>query len=200
MKKTIIDHENLSHERTELCEIMAKHGSDKGMGWHNYTLVYNELFKKIKTTADHFFELGIGTINSGASLRGWKEYFKKANIYGADILLETLFTDHRIQTFECDQLDKNSIQKLWSNFKAIKFDVILEDGLHTYEANISFLENSLHMVKDNGYYIIEDVYIPEISKYDEYLKNSNLEFKEYQIVNLFNEGNNRDNVLVIIKK
>ena len=56
------------------------------------------------------------------------------------------------------------------------------------------------MVKDNGYYIIEDVYIPEINKYDEYLKNSSLEFKEYQIVNLFNEGNKHDNVLVIIKK
>lgn len=200
MKSMIIDHENISHERTELCDIMAKHGSDKGSGWHNYTLVYHELFKDIKNSALHIFELGIGTINSGASLKGWKEYFKKANIYGADILYEVLFIEHRIQTFHCDQLNKKSIEKLWSNLNNILFDVILEDGLHTYEANIHFFENSFHKVKDNGLYIIEDVLVSEIDKYKTYFDNCKTKFKAYQIIDLYNPGNKMDNVLIVIKK
>lgn len=196
----IIEPHYINHEPNQLCEIMHSHGSDKAMGWHNYTLVYDELLKPIKSTALNIFELGIGTINSGASLRGWRDYFDKANIYGADILHEALFTDNRIQTFHCDQLSKKSIEALWANFKNTQFDFILEDGLHTYEANISFFEHSIHKLKKGCYYIIEDVLVTEIARYDEYFKNCKLKFEEYQILNLHNPGNNMDNVLVIIKK
>lgn len=196
----IIDPQYISYEPTELCQIMHKHGSDKALGWHNYTLVYNELLHSIKSDALNIFELGIGTINSGASLRGWKEYFDKANVYGADILHEALFIEHRIQTFQCDQLSKKSIDALWDNFKKVQFDFIIEDGLHTYDANISFFENSFHKLKKGCYYIIEDVLVSEIDRYEQYFKNCKLTFNEYQILNLHNPGNNMDNVLVIIKK
>jgi hypothetical protein len=196
----IVNDQLINYDLTDLCKIMSKHGSDKSCGWHNYTLVYDYLFKNIKSNAEHFFELGIGTINSGASLKGWKQYFSKANIYGADILYEVLFTDHRIQTFHCDQLSKSSIEKLWSYFKNTELDVIIEDGLHTYHANICFLENSLHKVKKGGYYIIEDVQVSELHKYESYFQNCKLNFQEHQILNLYNPGNKYDNVLIIIKK
>lgn len=196
----IINQNEIDYSTTELCNIMSNHGSDKSSCVHNYTVVYNEIFKNIKHSATHFFELGIGTINSGASLRGWKEYFEKANIYGADILHEALFTEHRIQTYQCDQLDKKSIDKLWANFKNIKFDVILEDGLHTYEANIHFFENSFSKVKKGGYYIIEDVVDKYTFLYEDYFKNCKIKFEEYQIVKLHNDINPNDNILVIIKK
>jgi hypothetical protein len=142
-----------------------------------------------------------GTINSGASLRGWKEYFDKAHIYGADILEEALFEEDRIDTFLTDQLNTISIQNMWNYFdKKVKFDVILEDGLHTYEANIHFLEQSIHKVKDGGWYIIEDVQVAEIHRYEKYFENCKLKFLEHQILELHNEGNKYDNVLIIIKK
>ena len=47
----IIDMSKLSSELTPLCDIMIAQGSDKGGGWHNYTLVYNELLKGIKNNA-----------------------------------------------------------------------------------------------------------------------------------------------------
>ena len=196
----IIQETDISYDTTELCEIMSKHGSDKSSCVHNYTLIYSELFKNIKASANHFFELGIGTINSGASLRGWKEYFTSANIYGADILDEVLFTEHRIQTYQCDQLDKKSISKLWYKFKDVEFDVILEDGLHTYEANIHFFENSFFKVKKGGYYIIEDIVEKYTFLYEEYFENCKNQFEEYQILKLDNDINPNDNVLVIIKK
>lgn len=196
----IIDVTKLSTELTNLCKIMISNGSDKAGGWHNYTLVYDELFKDVKSNIKNIFELGIGTINSGASLRGWKEYFKKANIYGADIDSKLLFEDEQIKTFQCDQTSEESIAKLWSNFKNFKFDLILEDGLHTYDANISFLENSLHKVKQGGFYVIEDILVSDIERYSNYFKNCTLDFKQYQLIELENEGNKQDNVLVIIKR
>lgn len=196
----IVDVDSIDYSTTDLCQIMANQGSDKALGWHNYTLVYRVLFEPIRKSAKNFFELGIGIINSGASLRGWKEYFEKANIYGADILDEALFTEHRIQTYQCDQLDKKSISSLWQNFKNVEFDVILEDGLHTYEANIHFFENAIHKVKKGGYYIIEDVMISALPDYERYFEKCTLEFEKLQILPLHNPGNNYDNALVIIKK
>ena len=35
----------LTGPMTELCQIMTKEGSDKGSGWHNYTLLYHFLFR-----------------------------------------------------------------------------------------------------------------------------------------------------------
>lgn len=196
----IIDTLNLSTDITPLCEIMIEKGSDKGGSWHNYTMVYNELLKGIKTKANNVFELGIGTINSGASLRGWKEYFKKANIYGADIDKDILFEEDRIKTFYCDQTSPESIKELWANFQEIEFDFILEDGLHKYKANICFLENSLHKVKKNGFYVIEDILVSEIHNYLNYFENTKLDIQQYQLIDLSNEGNKQDNVLVVIKK
>lgn len=196
----IIDIESINSSPTELCQIMAENGSDKSLGWHNYTLVYSKLLSSIRDSAENVFELGIGTINSGASLKGWKQYFAKANIFGADILHEVLFSEHRIKTFQCDQLNKQSIKSLWGNFKSIEFDFMLEDGLHTFEANVHFFENSIHKLKKDGYYIIEDVLQSEIQTYLNYFENNKINFSSYKVLNLNNPGNNLDNVIIIIKK
>ncbi len=208
----IIDTSKLSSELTPLCNIMIAEGSDKGGGWHNYTLIYNELLKGMKNTAKNVFELGLGTTNvnvasnmgvngtSGASLKAWKEYFNIANIYGADIDKDILFEEERIKTFYCDQTSPESIKELWDKFTKIKFDFILEDGLHEYDANICFLENSIHKVKKNGFYIIEDILVSEIRRYLNYFENCSLDFQEYQLIDLDNPGNKQDNVLLIIKK
>ncbi len=162
---------------TELCEIMGRYGSDKGhinisSSPHNYTIFYYNLFKDIKNNNLRIFELGLGTNNinlpsnmgvdgkPGASLYGWKEFFKNSNIFGADIDKNILFNTDRIKTFYCDQTNIDSIRNLW-NEKELEenFDIIIEDGLHTFEANVCFFENSIHKLKKNGYYIIEDIYI-----------------------------------------
>ena len=197
-----------------LTDLMNYYGSDKGglNKDHNFSDYYSTIFYDKKLSVKNLLEIGLGTNNTKipsnmglqgkplASLYAWKDYFPNANIYGADILYETLFTDHRIQTFYCDQLDKKSIEKLWSNFNSVLFDVILEDGLHTYEANIHFFENSFHKLRNEGFYIIEDVLVSEIPKYESYFKSCSIKFEKHQIVDLYNPGNKMDNVLIIIKK
>jgi len=147
---------------------MTRFGSDKG--FHSYTPLYSALFNQWRDRSLRILELGLGTNNPdlesnmgvfgapGASLRGWRQFFPKALVYGADVDRKILFEEERIKTFHCDQLDQNSIRELWS-YPELRdgMDIILEDGLHTFEANISFLEGSLEHLRPGGVYITEDI-------------------------------------------
>jgi SAM-dependent methyltransferase len=149
---------------------MTKHGSDKGRFKHNYTTVYWELFGSLRNRPLRIFELGLGTNNPhlastmgvmgrpGASLRGWRQLFPKALVFGADIDRDILFTEDRIQTFYCDQLDSNAIRDLWAQ-PALQgeMDIIVDDGLHNFRGNASFLSGSLQHLRVGGVYIIEDI-------------------------------------------
>jgi trans-aconitate methyltransferase len=155
---------------TPLCEIMERCGSDKGgkSQWHNYTCLYYPLFKDMRNHPLKVFELGIGTNNPnlksnmgfhgvpGASLRAWKEFFPHSKVYGADIDKNILFSDERIETFYCDQCDPASIRSMWEQINA-PMDIIIEDGLHEFEANVCFFENSWMHLVPGGLYIIEDI-------------------------------------------
>ena len=94
----------------------------------------------------------------GASLRGWKKFFQNSNIFGADIDRDILFEEERIKTYWCDQTSPEAIKNMW-NDKSLpeSFDIIIEDGLHTFEANKIFFENSIHKLKKGGVFIIEDI-------------------------------------------
>lgn len=161
---------------TELCNLMDKYGSDKGpnfKGAGNYTKMYDILFREIKDDIKYFFEVGLGTNNTdvpsnmgsdgvpGSSLRGFRDYFQNAQIFGADVDKRILFEEDRIKTFYVDQKNPDTIRELWSNFEGVKFDIIIDDGIHDTIQNPSgnriFFDHSIHMLKSGGYYIIEDV-------------------------------------------
>ena len=160
---------------TELCEIMGRNKSDKGQvdlttAQHNYTTFYYQLFKERRHEPLRVFELGIGTNNvnlpsnmgadgrPGASLYGWAEFFPRAQVFGADIDRDCLFHTERIKTFYCDQTSPHVIADMWSHPDLQEsFDIMVEDGLHHYNANVTFMENSIHKLRAGGYYIIEDV-------------------------------------------
>jgi SAM-dependent methyltransferase len=94
----------------------------------------------------------------GASLYGWHEFFPNSYIFGADIDRDILFNTDRIKTFFCDQTKPEIVKKMWDEPDLQeKFDIIIEDGLHTFDANVCFFENSIHKLKDGGFFIIEDI-------------------------------------------
>jgi hypothetical protein len=204
--------------KTELCEIMTKYGSDKGQGAHNYTIYYHELFEKRKGETLNIFELGLGTNNldvpsnmgsngkPGASLRGWKDYFKNSLVYGADIDKRILFEEENIKTFHCNQKDEKMVKEMWSNefLGNIEFDIIIEDGLHEFDANLIFLKNSLYKLKDGGVYICEDLKEETVNSFNEIMKDLEQEFSNFsfEILQLENPNNiyNDNNLLVVKKK
>jgi hypothetical protein len=207
---------NLKNDLSMLCE---KHGSDKGYinfekntpyGWkaHTYTNVYYNLFNHCKNEIKLIFECGIGTnnpnINSnmtsrgkpGASLRVWRDYFTNSLIYGADIDKNILFEEDRIKTFYVDQLNEFSIKEMWSNINKNNFDIILDDGLHTFEAGITMFLNSFDKLRKNGIYIIEDVDFMYIKKLADTLSKYNPE------IIILNDNNTKhlNNNLILIRK
>jgi hypothetical protein len=191
-----------------MCRVMTKHGSDKGHRWHNFTTVYSVLFQESRDQPQRIFELGIGgdsdTPYVGASLRGWRELFPNALVYGADILRANLFQEDRIKTFYCDQLDQASIRELWSQPDLQGgMDIIIEDGLHTFEANVSFLEGSLEHLRPGGIYVIEDIKQGTVDRwYDQLEMIYSLRYKNYEFafVVLPNYLNHLDNNLLVIRR
>jgi hypothetical protein len=206
---------------TKMCHVMTKYGSDKGYyrrrfhRGHNFTTVYSVLFEGRLDQPLRLFELGIGTNNPelpstmgddgrpGASLRGWRELFPNALVYGADIDRAVLIQEDRIKTFYCDQLDQASIRELWSQPELQGgMDIIIEDGLHTFEANVSFLEGSLEHLRPGGIYIIEDIAKSMAERwFDQLEKIYSVRYKTYDFafVVLPNYFNNVDNNLLVIR-
>jgi len=201
---------------TKLCRIMTRYGSDKGAGWHNYTTVYHHLFTNLRRKQVNLFELGIGTNNPnlassmgvdgkpGASLRGWADYFRSGQIFGADIDQNILFNEGRIKTFHCDQLRKSAIEEMWASSPLRdEFEIVIEDGLHTFEANVSFFENSLHKIRKGGYYIIEDVKQNDLPRWRERLRSHySVRYSEFSfcLVNLPWKFNDSDNILLVARR
>jgi hypothetical protein len=68
-----------------------------------------------------------------------------------------MFKEDRISTFLVDQLDEKSIRNAISGFDPGTFELIVDDGLHTFQANTTFFRNSNHLLSERGVYIIEDV-------------------------------------------
>jgi hypothetical protein len=198
-----------------LSELMSYYRSDKSSRHHNYTHTYSRLFYNLKDKELNIFELGLGTNNEnipssmgkdaspGASLRGWRDYFKNSKIYGADVDKDILFTENNIETFYVDQTNTEIIKDLWNNekLKNINFDIIIDDGLHEFNANICFLVNSFHKLKKGGIYIIEDITVQSMQTFQnklEDLKNK-MNFT-FEIKNIINRYNQWDNIIAILYK
>jgi len=194
---------------------MTKHGSDKGRVL-KYTTVYSALFKERSNEPLRILELGLGTNNPdvpsnmgifgapGASLRGWRDLFPHARVYGADIDRRILFQEDRIKTFYCDQLDRSSIRGLWSQPDLQGgADIIIEDGLHTFEANVTFLEESLGHLRPGGIYVIEDIIWNEVERLSDCLEtvySKQYPTYEFAFVTSLNGGTRDPNLLVVRRR
>jgi len=211
---------DIKEELINLDYLMNFYGSDKfGCGrfsCHNYTDIYKILFENIRFKKNNIFELGLGTNNvditsnmgplgsPGASLRAWRDYFPNSLIYGADIDINVLFSEDRIETFYCDQTKPIEVLKMWSHKLLIEkeFDVIIDDGLHEYHANMVFFENSIFKLKKGGYFIVEDLNPKTVEMFKEninLLKMKHIDL-EFTLLGLHLESNSHDNNLLIIKK
>jgi len=210
-KEPYISYISNLNSNNELTNLMNYYGSDKGgkNNDHNYASYYSKIFFNRKNKIKNFLEIGLGTNNQNlvsnmgpkgvplASLRAWRDYFVNANIYGADIDKNILKNEHKIETYYVDQTNPITIKKLFENIGNIKFDIILDDGFHNYEANICFFENSIKHLNNEGIYIIEDIFYKDQNKFLNYFKNRNYIFS---LIDIYHEHNIKNNCILIIKK
>lgn len=171
----------------KLNELAIKYGTDKSSKEHNYTPIYEDLFKNRKDKVLKVLEIGI---KNGASLKMWQDYFTNSIIYGIDIEKKIIEGD-RIFTKIADQSRKEDLINALNNLK--DFDLIIDDGSHKKEHQLISLETLLPFLKEDGFYIIEDLYDDNFS-----LKGYNHWFATAG--NSIPKGKKCGNTLVIIKK
>jgi hypothetical protein len=153
----------------KLKELFDRHGSDKSSS-HCYHLVYGEVFEKLNISSSlNILEIGLGSqdcsipscmsgqFKPGSSIRAYKEFFPNANVYGADIDKNILFSEDRIKTAYVDQLDYNTFDQMHKEFGAPVYDLIIEDGLHSFPASLNTLNFALAHTKKGSVIVLEDL-------------------------------------------
>lgn len=166
----LIDIHDLRYEeriKEKLIELFNLHGSDKSY-LHNYEIIYAHIFMNLPESIN-LLEIGLGTNNTtiisnmgkfgkpGASLRAFSEFLPESNLFGADVDKNILFESSNIRTFYIDQTNYETYSKFLKSVNYIKFDLIIDDGLHLQSANINTLYFALENLKNGGYLVVEDV-------------------------------------------
>ena len=119
----------------------------------NFTPVYEKFFEHIKHEKLDILEIGVAGGHSHAS---WYKYFPNSNIYGIDIKpeKELLYSGNRLKYYQFDILKKNQVDNFLK--KGLKFDIIIDDSLHDFDAFIANLFNFFPTLKSSGLFFLED--------------------------------------------
>ena len=138
----------------ELCDLFDKYECDKGSLRHRYDRVYEPVLEPLRDNEFNVLEIGIF---KGDSISALVEYAPWAQVVGFD-------TFQRIQPEDIFILDHPNV--MWvkgdsttsiDGFEG-QFDIIIDDGLHTHEAQRKTFENFFPYLKNDGVYFIEDVW------------------------------------------
>lgn len=155
-------------EEIELRNLFQRYGSDKASK-HNYYLVYAGILSP-RDAVKKVFEIGLGTNNidvvstmgrdgkPGASLRAFRDYCPNAEVWGGDFDTRILFKEERIRTIFVDQTNTDTFDNIKNDLGA-EFDLMIDDGLHSPNANLNSLAFFLPRLKVGGWAIIEDISI-----------------------------------------
>jgi hypothetical protein len=144
-----------------LDDIAIKYNTDKSSIFHNYTYIYDFYFSKIRHEKLKICEIGV---LNGASLKTWTEYFENSIVVGIDVDLECKkYESDRVFVEIGNQTDFYFLEEIKNKYKG--FDIIIDDGGHTWFQQKTTFEFLKHCLNPSGFYIIEDLSTS-------YLKNS----------------------------
>ena len=159
---------SLNHRQSaaslSLGELFTKYGSDKATT-HNYNLVYGLIFS-LFNRPPRILEIGLGSNDTsipsnmgargkpGASLKAFKEYSPDSVVHGADIDSSIIVDSCRV--FLVDQTDPASFSVIKVEGEPL-YDLIVDDGLHSPDANLYTLSFALSSLSDDGFVVIEDI-------------------------------------------
>ena len=143
---------------------LRRHGSDKSTT-HNYHLLYGLLLSSFNRPVK-LLEIGLGSNDvgipsnmgayghPGASIRAFRDVCPGSSLFGADID-QTILVEG-IKTFVVDQTVASSFSAITKG-AGVGFDLIIDDGLHSPDANLNTLWFALNHLSSEGYFVIEDI-------------------------------------------
>lgn len=148
-----------------LVDLVDNTRTDKNTG-HSYLPVYDVLLKSKKQSALNVLEVGIGDGNQGAtnggSIKLWKDYFPNAIVHALDILpidriWDGIKGNPRIKLYTSfDAYNANLVKTNFTD-KNMKFDFVIDDGPHSLDSMVSFINLYLPLLNNDGILIIEDI-------------------------------------------
>ncbi len=143
----------MSSQMASLDDIGLVTGTDKSSKHHGYLTFYDQFFNKIRHKSVNILEIGI---DKGASLYMWRAYFNNGIINGIDINQETKSLEkERVIIHIGDQTDQKFIETIGQKFGP--FDVIIDDGSHIWDHQMTSLRYLYKFLKYDGFYVIEDL-------------------------------------------
>lgn len=120
----------------------------------NYFPAFDFHFEKIQGQPLKLLEIGV---QNGGSLFTWRQYFPQATITGIDIDPAcSQFEEENIRVFIGDQADVGFLESV--NRAAGPYDIIIDDGGHTMNQQITSFKTLFPLLKDGGIYVIEDLH------------------------------------------
>ncbi len=176
-------------------------GTDKNTCHSYIEHVYEKEFKPYREKEIELLEIGIET---GGSLKLWKEYFLNAkSIVGVDISDEKI--DQRYRNIDGVTMNFGDAydQKFSDQFG--QFDIIIDDGPHTLESQLKSIELYLPKLKQHGLFIVEDVqnqnwFDQLIKKSEEVFKSIDNDFKYVvESIDLRNKKGRWDDLIFLIR-
>lgn len=162
--------------------------------WTHYLSVYEHHFNRFVNRPLTLIEIGC---LHGGSLQMWKRYFgPHATIVGIDI-------DPAVKSHEEDQIhirigdqsDTKFLKSLVDEFGP--FDIVIDDGSHICEHQVTSFQELYPHVKDNGIYAVEDLHTNYWPEYNGgYKKNSSFIELSKNLIDELNAYHTRNTVEV----
>ncbi|MBA3238226.1 MAG: class I SAM-dependent methyltransferase [Parachlamydiaceae bacterium] len=129
--------------------------TDKSSLHHNYTKIYTRYFDSIKENHLKFLEIGIF---QGGSVKMWESYFPNADLHFMDIN-PSLIQYHSLRSryHYLDQSNPHELRQFIISTGG-EFDIIIDDGGHLMNQQITSFLLLFPTLKSGGIYIIEDLH------------------------------------------
>lgn len=159
---------------------------------HSYiTEVYDKVFANLPRNTN-VLEIGVYT---GNSVKLWADFFDEGYVYGIDNMdtwLQKPLIDKNYMILIQEAYNQEAVN--YFKDKNISFDVIIEDGLHSFDTQMYALENYFPLLNEGGMMIVED--IQDIS----YANHMLATFENCELLDLRHINNRYDDIVVIRRK
>ncbi|MDQ1547643.1 MAG: hypothetical protein QOH69_2547 [Actinomycetota bacterium] len=135
--------------------------------WRHYFDIYDRHLAPFRRRPVTVLEIGI---YHGGSLQMWKKYFgKRVSLVGVDIdERSTRLAESQVKVVVGDQSDRPFLQRLAADYGP--FDVVIDDGGHSMDQQITSFEELWPHVRNGGIYLVEDLHTSYWKEYGgEYL-------------------------------
>jgi len=203
-----------SNYHSKLCDMGAKYETNKSqynLNHHrtSFTTFYDILFSSFKDKKFNFAEIGI---ENNSSIKMWRKYFSKSNIYGLEYYLEKInkAKQDKLKNTFYKLIDVSKKEDIANTFKSINktFDIIIDDSTHIVNHQINIIEKVYPYLSKNGILIIEDInrknskltereYFIKLKKFRKFFQN--IYFVEFFNTNMFTANAKCEKILVLIK-